>query len=184
MNATTQKRDAHEIHACRKIISTQVKFGGQQHAKGKPSAKGNSRAQGKENAESKRLTLGSTLHPTPGYKNAGIYIINMQRFFFFFFFFFFFLHKNADPSRVQRCQIRQIQQAGDNLIDNVLMPCCIDINSSNSILKPTHVNESRNEPQVVGRTGSDTICNDLLSMCVPKNAQQTIFFSCKNTVKI
>ena len=92
MNATTQKRDAHRIHACRKIISTQVKFGGQQHAKGKPRAKGNSRAQGKENAESKRLTLGSTLHPTPGYKNAGIYIINMQRFFYFFNFFFIYIY--------------------------------------------------------------------------------------------
>ena len=39
INATTQKRDAHEIHACRKIISTQVKFGAQQHAKGNQAQK-------------------------------------------------------------------------------------------------------------------------------------------------
>jgi len=69
-----------------------VKIWGQQHTEGKRSAAGISRAQGKKNAESKRLTLGSTLLPTPGYKNVGIYIINMQRFFYFIYL-FIFTHK-------------------------------------------------------------------------------------------
>jgi hypothetical protein len=37
---------------------------------------------------------------------------------------------------------------------------CTIINSiCNSIINPTQVNGSRSEPQVAGRTGSDTICN-------------------------
>jgi hypothetical protein len=42
---------------------------------------------------------------------------------------------------------------------------------NNGIIKPTHVNESRSEPQVAGRTGSDTICNDPFVTSMNSEAQ-------------
>jgi hypothetical protein len=42
-----------------------------------------------------------------------------------------------------------------------MITCTHTINSiSNSIIKSNHVNESRSESQVAGRTRSDTICNE------------------------
>jgi len=57
------------------------------------------------------------------------------------------------------------------------------INStSSSKVKPTHVNKSRSEPKVAGRTGSDTICNN--PPCHANNLEAGAkFFFCLKRVR-
>jgi hypothetical protein len=54
---------------------------------------------------------------------------------------------------------------------------CTILNSiRNSIINPTQVNESRSEPQVAGRTGSDTICNTPPWLRTTTQTTSAIFF--------
>ena len=78
-------------------------------------------------------------------------------------------HPN-DNKNTDQAQIKTPSSASTTSSNQDYCACTQSLNQQ-WYNKPTHVNESRSEPQVAGRTGSDTICNDPFVTSMNSEAQ-------------